>query len=155
MFLRFFPRHYVVQYSENNGGWTTVPDLVDPTQTSYTVTKLKPFTSYKFRIQAVNDLGPSGWSKESNATKTLPSAPSIPVENLKVTPITQTNVKVEWSPLNLEDFNGDSASGGYIVQYRELTDFPLSLQSYPSVEMRNPKTSRVILEDLGRRKREE
>ena len=141
-------RHYMVQYSENSGGWMTVPELVDPSQTSYTVSKLKPFTTYKFRIQAVNDLGPSGWSKESNMTKTLPSAPSIPVENLKVTPITRTNVKVEWTPINVQDFNGDSATGGYIVEYRELTDFPLQLQSYPRVEMKGPSISKVILEDL-------
>ncbi len=32
----------------------------------------------------MNDIGPSGWSGESNVTKTLPAAPSIPVENLKV-----------------------------------------------------------------------
>ena len=31
----------------------------------------------------------------------------------QVTPITRTNVKVEWSPLNEEDFNGDACSGGY------------------------------------------
>ena len=84
----------MVQYSEDNGGWQTVPELVDPTQTSYTVARLKPHTVYKFRLQAVNDIGPSGWSGESNITQTLPAAPSITVENLKATPITRTNVKV-------------------------------------------------------------
>ena len=119
-------RHYVVQFAEgletteeqSTGGWQTVPELVDPGQNVYTVRDLKPFTAYKFRLQAVNDIGPSGWSPESNVTKTLPAAPSIPVENLRVVPITQTNVKVEWSPLNLEDFNGDHRSGGYLVEYR-------------------------------------
>ncbi len=111
-------RHYLVQLSENGGGWQTVPEPVDPAQTSYTVQGLRPYTEYKFRLQAVNDIGPSGWSRESNATKTLAAAPSVPVENVKVTPITRTNVKVEWSPINREDFNGDSQTGGYVIEYR-------------------------------------
>ena len=69
-------RYYVVQYSENNGPWIIQPEQVDPTFTAYTVRNLSPFTIYKFRIQAVNDIGPSGWSADSNLTKTLPSAPS-------------------------------------------------------------------------------
>ncbi len=57
---------------------------VDPTQTEYTVRGLSPFTTYKLRLQAVNDIGPSGWSRESNITKTLPAAPNRPVGTLKV-----------------------------------------------------------------------
>ena len=79
-------RWYEVQYAENNGPWITQPEQVDPTVTAYTVRNLSPFTIYKFRIQAVNDIGPSGWSEESNMTKTLPSAPSgikfFPLKNL-------------------------------------------------------------------------
>ena len=69
-------RYYSVQFSsEVNGGWQTVPERVDPALSSYTVTGLEPFKLYKFRIQAVNDIGPSGWSEESNVTRTLPSSP--------------------------------------------------------------------------------
>ena len=141
-------RYYTVQYSENGGGWATVPERVDPTLTSYTVTTLRPFTEYKFRIQAVNDIGPSGWSEESNVTKTLPSAPSISVEGVKVTPISRTNVKVMWKPLSKSDFNGDAQTGGYYVEYRVLTDFPSPMQSYPQVELKGFRKNRVILEDL-------
>ncbi len=65
-------------------------------------------------------MGPSGWSKESNLTQTLPSAPSAPVDDVKVTPITRTTVKLTWLPLRKDDFNGDAETGGYIVEYREL-----------------------------------
>ena len=144
-------RNYVVQYSQNDGGWQTVPDLVDPTQTSHTVEGLRPFTSYRFRIQAVNDMGPSGWSRESNVTKTHAAAPSRPVENLKVTPISRTNVKVEWSPINEAEFNGDSRTGGYTVEYRELTDFSIAAasQDSPRVELKGSSVSDVVLEDLA------
>jgi protein sidekick len=143
-------RYYLVQFSENTAGWITVPEQVDPTFSSYTVRNLLPFTLYKFRIQAVNDIGPSGWSEESNVTKTLPSAPSIAVEAVKVTPITRTNVKVSWTPLKSEHYHGDSDTGGYIVEYRELTDYSSGLitTSYPQVELKGISRSRVILEDL-------
>ena len=141
-------RYYAVQYSENNGGWQTVNEQIDPLMSSYTVRELKPFSSYKFRIQAVNDMGPSGWSKESNLTQTLPSAPSSAVEDVKVTPITRTNVHLSWVPLRKSDFNGDAPTGGYIVEYRELTDFPSPIHSYPRVTLKGVHVKEVVLEDL-------
>ena len=145
-------RYYVVQFSENNGPWISVPEQVDPALTSYTVKSLKPFTTYKFRIHAVNDIGPSGWSEESNFTKTLPSAPTAEVMNVKVTPITRTNVKVTWEPLKSEDYHGDASTGGYHVEYREITDYTSSLiaaSAYPQVELKGISRNRVILEDLA------
>jgi protein sidekick len=67
-------RYYTVQRAEGQGGpWVTVPERVDPQMTSYTVTGLTPYTAYRFRIQATNDMGPSGWSPESPVTRTLPA----------------------------------------------------------------------------------
>jgi protein sidekick len=66
-------RYYTVQYAENSGPWQTVPERVDPQVMSYTVAGLKPFTVYRFRIQATNDIGPSGWSAESDVAQTLPA----------------------------------------------------------------------------------
>lgn len=66
-------RYYTVQQVEDQGPWQTVPERVDPQVTSYTVTGLKPFASYRFRIQATNDIGPSGWSTESLTVRTLPA----------------------------------------------------------------------------------
>ena len=145
-------RYYVVQYSENNGPWILVPEQVDPTLNSYTVKHLLPFTSYKFRIQAVNDIGPSGWSEESDLTKTLPSAPTVLLQDVKVTPITRTNIKVTWSPLQAADYHGDASTGGYMVEYRELSDYTSSIiasSAYPQVELKGISRNRVILEDLA------
>jgi len=71
----------VVQLSQEKGGWQTIPELVDPSVTSYTATNLRPATEYKFRLQAVNDIGPSGWSGESQLTRTKPAAPSTGEKN--------------------------------------------------------------------------
>ena len=141
-------RYYSVQYSENNAGWQTVSEQIDPLLSSYTVRDLKPFSSYRFRIQAVNDMGPSGWSKDSNLTQTLPAAPSAAVEEVKVTPITRTNVRLSWVPLKKDDFNGDAQTGGYIVEYRELTDFPSPIHSSPRVTLKGIHVKEVVLEDL-------
>lgn len=62
-----------MQQMEGSGPWVSVPERVDPQLTSYTVSGLKPFTTYKFRIQANNDIGPSGWSPESVEIRTLPA----------------------------------------------------------------------------------
>jgi protein sidekick len=141
-------RYYSVQFSENSGPWQQVTDRVDPSLTAYTVYNLKPFMDYRFRIQAINDIGPSGWSEESNSTRTLPAAPSAIVDNLKVTPITRTDVRVTWDPLSVADFNGDVDTGGYIVEYREVTDFPSPLTSSPQVELKGISVSKVVLENL-------
>ena len=145
-------RYYSVQYTENSGGWQTVQERVDPTLTTYTVYNLKPFTQYRFRIQATNDIGPSGWSEESNSTKTLPAAPSATVENLRVTPITRTDVRVTWDPIPVSEFNGDIDNGGYKIEYREATDFPSPLSSSPQVELKGVSVGEVVLNELIRDK---
>lgn len=68
-----FFRYYTVQQSVGKGAWVTIPEKVDPQLTSYTAANLKPFTSYRFRIQASNDIGASGWSQESSQVRTLPA----------------------------------------------------------------------------------
>ena len=145
-------RYYTVQYAEGSGAWQTVAERVEDTLTTYTVYKLRPFTDYKFRIQATNDIGPSGWSEESNTTRTLPAAPSGTVTRLKATPITRTDVRVNWNPLPVKDFNGDVDSGGYKIEYREVTDFPSPLSSSPQVELRGVTISEVVLNELVRDK---
>lgn len=66
-----FFRYYTIQKSENSGPWVTVPQRVDPGVTVFTVTDLKPYTNYRFRIQATNDIGPSSFSHESPQVRTL------------------------------------------------------------------------------------
>ncbi|XP_017480193.1 PREDICTED: protein sidekick-like, partial [Rhagoletis zephyria] len=92
-------RYYTVQMRENDGPWSLLPERVDPALTSYTATSLKPYTTYQFRIQATNDLGPSAFSRESIVVRTLPAAPASGVSGLKVVPITTTSVRVQWSAL--------------------------------------------------------
>uniref|UniRef100_T1GDI4 Fibronectin type-III domain-containing protein n=1 Tax=Megaselia scalaris TaxID=36166 RepID=T1GDI4_MEGSC len=104
-------RYYTVQMRENDGPWTSLPERVDPSAASYTATSLRPHTTYQFRIQATNDLGPSAFSRESITVRTLPAAPMEGVSGLKVVPITTTSVRVDWNPLEESVWNGDAATG--------------------------------------------
>lgn len=143
-------RYYTIQKSENAGPWVTVPQRVDPSVTSYTVTDLKPFTNYRFRIQATNDIGPSAFSHESPQVRTLPAAPTKGVENVKVVPITTTSVHVHWKPIEESYWSGDYETGGYSVLFQPVSDYPVSLQMSPKQQLRGIAASEVILNDLTR-----
>ncbi|XP_021701131.1 protein sidekick isoform X3 [Aedes aegypti] len=141
-------RYYSVQFRENEGPWTVIPERVDPSVTSYTALGLKPHTLYQFRIQATNDIGPSAFSKESIEVRTLPAAPSGGITGLKVVPITTTSVRVQWNPLKKSLWNGDSNTGGYRILYQPISDFPSTLQSTPKLDVMGVEQESAILKDL-------
>ncbi|XP_065084745.1 protein sidekick isoform X3 [Ochlerotatus camptorhynchus] len=141
-------RYYTVQFRENEGPWTVIPERVDPAVTSYTAVGLKPHTLYQFRIQATNDIGPSAFSRESIEVRTLPAAPSGGITGLKVVPITTTSVRVQWNPLKKSMWNGDSTTGGYRILYQPVSDFPSTLQSTPKLDVLGVEQESAILKDL-------
>ncbi|KAK9695167.1 Immunoglobulin I-set domain [Popillia japonica] len=141
-------RYYTVQKMENNGPWQSLPERVDPQLTSYTVTELKPFTSYKFRIQATNDIGPSSFSPESVEVRTYPAAPSKGVNNVKVVPITTTSVEVYWESIEEQFWSGDVSTGGYRVIFQPVSDFPTALQATPKEEIMGIRASKMVLTEL-------
>lgn len=141
-------RYYTVQQSENNGPWQAVPERVDPQITSYTVQDLKPDTSYRFRIQATNDIGPSRWSPESLQVRTFPAAPSKGVIGLKAVPITTTSVEVHWNIIEEQYWSGDTKTGGYRIVFQPVSDFPTALQVTPKEEVFGIKANKVVLSEL-------
>jgi len=54
--------------------------------------------------------------------------------------------------LTAADFNGDVESGGYKIEYREVTDFPSPMSSSPQVELQGFSISEVVLNELMRDK---
>ena len=141
-------RYYTVQQSENSGPFQTIPERLDPSLTSHTVSDLKPFTFYQFRIQATNDIGPSAWSAESAQVQTLPAAPSRGVTGLKVVPITTSSVQVHWDMIDASHWSGDHETGGYRVVYQPVSDFPTALQATPKQEVFGINETKMILSDL-------
>ncbi|KAJ8966484.1 hypothetical protein NQ317_018469 [Molorchus minor] len=123
-------RYYTVQKMENGGPWQTIPERVDPQLTSYTVSGLKPYTLYRFRIQATNDIGPSRFSPESIEVRTYPAAPSKGIAGLKAIPITTTSVEVFWEPVEEQFWSGDTKTAGYRVASKMVLSELLQDRNY-------------------------
>uniref|UniRef100_A0A8C6T0U0 Sidekick cell adhesion molecule 2b n=1 Tax=Neogobius melanostomus TaxID=47308 RepID=A0A8C6T0U0_9GOBI len=112
-------RYYTVQLRElPENNWTVHSASVNHEATSYIVSKLKPFTSYQFRIKATNDIGDSEYSEESEAITTLQDAPDEAPTILSVTPHTTTSVLIRWQRPSEEKINGILL--GFRIRYREL-----------------------------------
>ncbi|XP_067118957.1 protein sidekick [Centruroides vittatus] len=141
-------RYYIIEISDH-GIWKTLPIKVDPSVTTYTVTGLKPFTLYKFRLQAINDIGASGWSPESEVTQTLPAAPDDPPSHVLVSPYTTTSVRVNWEPLPEFKWYGDTQTAGYRIEYCQLLTYTVSRSSdCPSNRVYGVNISTVLLPNL-------
>nr|XP_054363695.1 protein sidekick-1 isoform X3 [Mirounga angustirostris] len=80
--------------------------------------RLRPFTSYKLRLKATNDIGDSDFSVETDAVTTLQDVPGEPPSFVSVTPHTTSSVLIQWRPPRDESLNG--LLQGYRIYYREL-----------------------------------
>lgn len=63
-------------------------------------------------------------------------------------PITITSVRVEWTPLDLSFWNGDSETGGYRILFQPVSDYPAALQATPKQEVMGINSDFIILTDL-------
>ncbi|XP_075890891.1 protein sidekick-1-like isoform X2 [Nelusetta ayraudi] len=112
-------RYFTLQVKELPAGeWNTHTADIPYNVTIWTAERLKPFTSYKFRMLATNDIGDSVISKETEAVTTLQDVPDEPPIILAVKPATTTSVMVKWKHPNESSVNGMLT--GYRLYYREL-----------------------------------
>uniref|UniRef100_A0A672MDJ3 Sidekick cell adhesion molecule 2 n=1 Tax=Sinocyclocheilus grahami TaxID=75366 RepID=A0A672MDJ3_SINGR len=145
-------RYYTVQDRElPDSNWTVHSASVNHEATSYVIDKLKPFTSYQFRVKATNDIGDSEYSEESEAITTLQDAPDKAPTILSVTPHTTTSVLVRWKPPPEEEINGILL--GFRVRYRELRYD--RLRSFTVRTVNSPSANWAELTDLNKHKRYE
>ncbi|XP_030621017.1 neogenin 1a [Chanos chanos] len=85
---------------------------------SYTMTGLKKFTEYSFRVVAYNKHGP-GVSTEDVTVQTFSDVPSAPPQNLTVEVLNSKSIMVRWQPPPADAQNGEII--GYKVRYRKGT----------------------------------
>ncbi|XP_045680287.1 protein sidekick-1 isoform X1 [Phyllostomus hastatus] len=112
-------RYFTVQVRELPAGqWQTYSSSVSHEATACAVERLRPFTSYKLRLKATNDIGDSDFSAETEAVTTLQDIPGEPPTCVSVTPHTTSSVLVQWQPPRDESLNG--LLQGYRIYYREL-----------------------------------
>ncbi|MBN3277397.1 SDK1 protein, partial [Polyodon spathula] len=112
-------RYFTVLTKElPDGEWQTHSSAISHNSTSWHVDRLKPFTSYKLRMMATNDIGDSEYSAETDTITTLQDVPDEPPVILAVTPHTTSSVLVQWQRPKEESLNGVLV--GYRIYYREL-----------------------------------
>nr|XP_055046951.1 protein sidekick-1 isoform X1 [Misgurnus anguillicaudatus]XP_055046954.1 protein sidekick-1 isoform X1 [Misgurnus anguillicaudatus] len=112
-------RYFTLQMQElPNGDWLIHSSAISHNYTYWEVDRLKPFTSYKLRMMATNDVGDSKYSQETDAITTLQDVPDEAPVIQAVKPSTTTSVLVQWQPPKEESVNGDLV--GYRIYYREL-----------------------------------
>ncbi|XP_039216202.1 protein sidekick-1 isoform X2 [Crotalus tigris] len=112
-------RYFTIQLKElPNGDWKTYTSSVNHKATSCLIDRLNPFTSYKLRLKATNDVGDSNFGAETEAVTTLQDVPDEPPSSVSVTPYTTSSVLIQWQPPKVESLNGLLL--GYRIYYREL-----------------------------------
>ncbi|KAK2817285.1 hypothetical protein Q5P01_025476 [Channa striata] len=136
-------RYYTLQVKElPSGEWRTHTADIPHNVTTWTIDRLKPFTSYKFQMLATNDVGDSLLSKETEPVTTLQDVPDEPPVILAVKPTTTTSVMVHWKRPSDDSANGMLT--GYRLYYREL---PVNNSTFTEAEVqatKNNTTSAVI-----------
>ncbi|XP_047663711.1 protein sidekick-1 isoform X3 [Tachysurus fulvidraco] len=112
-------RYFTLQLRQlPDGDWIKHSSSISHNSTSYVVQWLKPYTSYKLRMMATNDIGDSKYSRETDAITTLQDVPDEAPVIRSVKPSTTTSVLVQWQPPKEESVNGVLV--GYRLYYREL-----------------------------------
>ncbi|XP_051031608.1 LOW QUALITY PROTEIN: protein sidekick-1-like, partial [Phodopus roborovskii] len=90
-------RYFTVQVRELPGGeWQTYSSSISHEATACAVERLRPFTSYKLRLKATNDIGDSDFSAETEAVTTLQDVPGEPPGSVSATPHTTSSVLIQW-----------------------------------------------------------
>ena len=87
--------HYEVQYQlfdDNN--WNNWPNTTE--NVTATIGHLLPYTAYVFRVRAVNEIGPSEYSEQSEKIQTKESLPDA-VNNVNATVIGPNSIHVTWA----------------------------------------------------------
>nr|XP_006112957.1 protein sidekick-1 isoform X1 [Pelodiscus sinensis]XP_006112958.1 protein sidekick-1 isoform X1 [Pelodiscus sinensis]XP_025034766.1 protein sidekick-1 isoform X1 [Pelodiscus sinensis]XP_025034772.1 protein sidekick-1 isoform X1 [Pelodiscus sinensis]XP_025034774.1 protein sidekick-1 isoform X1 [Pelodiscus sinensis]XP_025034776.1 protein sidekick-1 isoform X1 [Pelodiscus sinensis] len=135
-------RYFTVQLRElPNGEWQTYSSSVNHETTSCVIERLNPFTSYKLRLKATNDIGDSDFSAETEAVTTLQDVPGEPPRSVSVTPHTTSSVLVQWQPPKVESLNGLLL--GYRIYYREL-----EYETGPGTESKTIKSPSALRTEL-------
>ncbi|XP_034525631.1 protein sidekick-1 isoform X2 [Ailuropoda melanoleuca] len=145
-------RYFTVQVRELPGGeWQTYSSSVSHEATACAVERLRPFTSYKLRLKATNDIGDSDFSGETDAVTTLQDVPGEPPSFVSVTPHTTSSVLIQWRPPRDESLNG--LLQGYRIYYRELESEASSASV--SKTLKTPSALRAELAGLKKYRRYE
>ncbi|XP_055334762.1 protein sidekick-like [Paramacrobiotus metropolitanus] len=111
-------RYYRIQFAQAGSDvWNSVNERVEGRITSFSVRGLLPNTGYRFCVQAINDLGVSEWSDQSDVAKTAEDVPESAPTGVTATPYTTSSLTISWKA-PISGLNGDLL--GYVLQFHRL-----------------------------------
>ncbi|XP_050296010.1 cell adhesion molecule Dscam2 isoform X2 [Anthonomus grandis grandis] len=143
--------NYVIQYKPGAEAWPNQPAkvTVPGSQTSGTISNLRPAQVYHVRVLAENRLGLSEPSQivQVNTLEEVPNGSPI---DIRAEAKTSTELVVTWEPPPRETWNGNLL--GYHVGYQELDEDNSVSQSYvfKSVEVRAHYGGEAVLQGLAK-----
>uniref|UniRef100_A0A3B4YMV0 Sidekick cell adhesion molecule 1 n=1 Tax=Seriola lalandi dorsalis TaxID=1841481 RepID=A0A3B4YMV0_SERLL len=137
-------RYFTLQVKQlPSGDWNTHVADIPHNKTAWTVDGLKPFTSYKFRMLATNDIGDSVLSKETEAVTTLQDGERLGEWIANTFPLVPVCACFQ-RPID------DSINGvltGYRLYYREL---PVNTSTFTEADVQTTKNTTTELKKFKR-----
>ena len=131
---------YDVRYRPVGGGWTELPDTVNSTVTSATITGLTNGTTYEVQVRAGNSAGDGPWSASATGTPMAVGDRAVLIEFYNATDGPNWTNNRNWnSDAPLGDWHGVSTAGGRVTRLllhenRLTGSIPSSLGSLASLE---------------------
>ncbi|XP_048575611.1 protein sidekick-2-like isoform X2 [Nematostella vectensis] len=109
---------YTVEMLKEGGSWATKLQNINPSssQVAAVITDLSPFTRYKFRVRAVNEVGTGLPSDATPFITTFSAPPSGAPTSVKGQPSAAQAFVVSWQPPPADTHNGLLL--GYRINYR-------------------------------------
>ncbi|XP_050960944.1 neural cell adhesion molecule L1.1 isoform X2 [Labeo rohita] len=80
---------------------------------------LQPYSTYRFQVRAVNDIGTSGPSPPSESHTTAPAKPDVNPENVSTVSTDPHSLVITWKELERRQFNGPGFK--YKVYWRQAS----------------------------------
>ncbi|XP_062871773.1 neural cell adhesion molecule L1.2 isoform X2 [Trichomycterus rosablanca] len=110
---------YVVEVEETStdrGDWEEIKR--ESGSSERTVLTLRPFLSYRFRVIAINKVGKSDPSKETDSYSTPAARPDSNPEKVRSESVDPDTLVIMWKEMDQKSFNGPDFS--YIVMWRKV-----------------------------------
>lgn len=125
--------HYIIHVREGEKGqWDVSNGLMTlDNRTHFQVIGLKPFTTYSFRVLAVNAIGVGEPSQPSHFIITLRQVPDSLLTITSARNISSSAIRLEWLPPSASEIHGEHL--GYKIRYvHQYHEHQLANQSHSS-----------------------